>query len=269
MSKRYVYKVERICEWCGKTFETQKRGKATARYCGHSCASNHLNQQPGYKEKLSQAQQKPLITKLCAQCGTEFSFRSMGEKQNSKRRFCGNQCAAQWRMAQPGRREQAKAAIKVAHSRKKGAKDPVMTSRMKRHNPMHRPEVAQRAGQSKRGRTRLARGGNGQVTVPQQTLLDTLGWPAEYLEYAIPTASVKGQFPSLPTCYKVDLAHPDSKTAIEVDGRTHKRRRRKFLAKRRTAVLVSLGWTVLRFWNEEVMENPETQAEKIMSTTSK
>jgi very-short-patch-repair endonuclease len=83
------------------------------------------------------------------------------------------------------------------------------------------------------------------------------------MEYAIQTRPAVGKFESLPNCYKVDLASPEHKLAIEVDGKTHKLKRWKFLDRRKTAVLNFLGWKVLRFWNEEVSENPRAIAEKI------
>ena len=59
----------------------------------------------------------------------------------------------------------------------------------------------------------------------------------------------------MPTTYKVDIACPEHMLAIEVDGKTHKTRKWKHLDARKTMVLRHLGWTVLRFWNHEVLGN--------------
>ena len=115
---------------------------------------------------------------------------------------------------------------------------------------MHNPEIAEKVRHALRGRTFLARGGNGSTTKPQQMLADALDLP---MEFAIVTAPVKGMFESLPHCYKVDLASPEHMLAIEVDGNSHKLKRWRFLDARKTAVLNALGWKVLRFWNEEVL----------------
>ena len=107
---------------------------------------------------------------------------------------------------------------------------------------------------SLQGHTFLARGGNGKPTKQQITLAKTLGLLTT-MEYAIPTAAVRKQFKSLPNCYKVDLAYPEKKLAIEVDGKTHRLRRWKFLDRRKTSVLNALGWSVFRVTNEEVDNN--------------
>ena len=82
------------------------------------------------------------------------------------------------------------------------------------------------------------------------------------MEYAIRTTMVRGLYPSLPNHYKVDIADPLKKVAIEVDGNSHKTKEWKFLVKRKVEILNALGWSVLRFWNQEVLKNPEAVAEK-------
>jgi hypothetical protein len=124
---------------------------------------------------------------------------------------------------------------------------------------------ARRAAQAKlKGRTFLSRGGNGQITVPQGILHVVTGFP---MEYAIETSSVKDRFKSLPPAYKVDLAVPELKLAIEVDGNSHKAKLWRFLDHRKTEVLKALGWYVLRFWNQEVLTDLGSVCTKIMSTT--
>jgi hypothetical protein len=103
-----------------------------------------------------------------------------------------------------------------------------------------------------KGRTFLARGGNGKTTRQQEAIAQALGLP---MEYAIPTAPVAGQFPSLPPSYKVDLACPEKRLAIVVDGRSHNSPKWKFLDRRKTEILCALGWSVLRFSNREVDTN--------------
>jgi very-short-patch-repair endonuclease len=89
------------------------------------------------------------------------------------------------------------------------------------------------------------------------------------MEYVIETKMVRGMLPSLPNSYKVDLADPSVKLAIEVDGASHKTRKWKFLDRRKTQVLEALGWFVLRFWNESVLEDTETVVAEIGSTISR
>ncbi len=60
---------------------------------------------------------------------------------------------------------------------------------------------------------------------------------------------------SPPAVYKVDLALVEQRIAVEVDGRSHNSRRWKFLDRRKTRILGLLGWSVLRFSNERVLND--------------
>src|SRR6185436_10700947 len=114
-----------------------------------------------------------------------------------------------------------------------GRKNPACSERMKANNPMRNPETRHKMIASNKGRTFLARGGNGQLTMQQKALRDATGLPVEFV---ITTGPVKHLFPSLPNHYKVDLADPLRKLAIEIDGKTHKLKKWKFFDKRKTAV---------------------------------
>lgn len=128
---------------------------------------------------------------------------------------------------------------------------------------MRDPAAREKMRRSLRGRTFLARGGNGTLTEPQQRLAQALGLP---MEYAIITAPVTHRFPSLPHCYKVDIADPERRLAIEVDGRTHKLRKWRFLDQRKAAVLSALGWSVLRFSNREVLQDLPAVLERVAAS---
>ncbi|HEY5713022.1 MAG TPA: DUF559 domain-containing protein [Allosphingosinicella sp.] len=62
--------------------------------------------------------------------------------------------------------------------------------------------------------------------------------------------------------YIIDLACRRAKVAVEFDGSQHIDRS-SYDAKR-TEFLQGLGWTVLRFWNSEVADNPDGVAEAIL-----
>ena len=114
------------------------------------------------------------------------------------------------------------------------------------------------------GRTFLARGGNGKLTPHQEAVANALGLP---MEYAIPTRPVKGQFKSLPTNYKVDIADPARRLVIEIDGATHNTKKWKYLDRRKTEVLNALGWSVLRFSNQRVDSDLDSVLEEIREFT--
>src|SRR3990172_4540647 len=246
----------KVCPVCKQEFVPSSRGKAGQKqiHCSRECLKKR-------KHKT--------VTKHCLQCEKEFTFRSTGKKNNDRRRFCGTSCAAKWRMAQPERKELAKeylprmwAAAQAAH---RGKPDPTTSARMKANNPNQTAEWKRRMSAIMSGRTFLARGGNGTLTPQQETVAKALGLP---MEYAIPTRPVKDRFKSLPSCYKVDIADPSRRLAIEIDGRTHNTKKWKFLDKRKTEVLNALGWSVLRFSNQRVDSDLEAVLKEIREFTA-
>lgn len=174
-------------------------------------------------------------------------------------------------MAQPHIKEKIVPALLVGQAamaqRKRGTKSPESAQRMRDSNPMNNPVTRAKMAASLMGRAFLERGGNGKLTRQQQALHDATGYP---MEHVIVTAPVKGKFPSLPNCYKADLADPARMLLIEVDGKMHRLRKWKILDARRTAVLNALGWSVLRFWNQEVDQDlPKVLATIVAFTASK
>ena len=61
--------------------------------------------------------------------------------------------------------------------------------------------------------------------------------------------------------YTADLACREAKLIVEVDGSQHMDSSSDVV---RTRFLETQGWTVIRFWNSEVDENPEGVAEPIL-----
>ena len=64
--------------------------------------------------------------------------------------------------------------------------------------------------------------------------------------------------------YVVDFACIESKLVIELDGRQHALRDESM----RTHFLESAGWQVLRFWNNEVVENLPGVLQRIADTVN-
>jgi len=65
--------------------------------------------------------------------------------------------------------------------------------------------------------------------------------------------------------YILDLACRGVKPAVEIDGSQHVEGGRD---QARTRFLETLGWKVIRFWNSEVIENPDGVAEAILAEVS-
>lgn len=98
------------------------------------------------------------------------------------------------------------------------------------------------------------------MTVPQILLSKSLGWKTEV------AVSLGPKQQGYPTCYKVDIGNHFLKIAIEVDGNCHNSNLMRFLDKKKEDRLRELGWTVLRFTNEEVMTDISRVLSEIQST---
>jgi very-short-patch-repair endonuclease len=57
--------------------------------------------------------------------------------------------------------------------------------------------------------------------------------------------------------YIIDFACRSIRLAIEVDGATHSSARERDHDARRTRVLERNGWTIVRFWNDEIYTNEQ------------
>ena len=133
-------------------------------------------------------------------------------------------------------------------------------------NPFRHPEA------QRRGHMRLQEigypmlnGGNGRgPTKPQLMLAERLQWP---MEWTVPTRQPKNS--GYPTHYKLDIADPYLQIAIEVDGVSHQTPQIKERDDRKDAFLMGIGWTVLRFWNREILENLDRVVSVVQSTISK
>ena len=96
----------------------------------------------------------------------------------------------------------------------------------------------------------ISRGGNGRLLpLPQLALLHALGegWHAEV---AIPTRMARDS--GYPTNYKLDIANPEMKWGIEIDGASHNGQRKE-LDQKKSDFLATLGWKVSRLTNEQAM----------------
>ena len=100
------------------------------------------------------------------------------------------------------------------------------------------------------------RGGNGSgPTKPQAMLWKALTdgwWTMEYIVGLTPKRL------GYPTHYKLDLAHPIQKIAIEIDGGKHNTLRQQALDRKKDEKLRELGWRVLRLKNKQVLSMSST-----------
>ncbi|MDX8502760.1 endonuclease domain-containing protein [Mesorhizobium sp. VK4C] len=68
--------------------------------------------------------------------------------------------------------------------------------------------------------------------------------------------------------YIVDFACPEKKLIIEVDGSQHGEASRADADETRTNRLQQDGWTVLRFWNDEVIRDIDNVCQHIVITAA-
>ena len=64
--------------------------------------------------------------------------------------------------------------------------------------------------------------------------------------------------------YIVDFGCPSKKLMVEVDGSQHGNAANAEADKQRTLKLEALGWTVLRFWNDDVMHDIDNVCQHIV-----
>jgi hypothetical protein len=232
--------------------------------CSRSCGTSYR-----YKVTPPKKKEKEIkYTKSCSNCGKNMNFYTIS--QMKKQNCCSVACASKLKWEKGSTRERYTESMKK-HNRSQIMKDihkrnpnlsKMSSQRMKENNPMKNIESVEKMRKKLAGRTFLSRGGNGKLT-PQQILLHQMLGDEWIMELPIPTREYKGTEKSLPFCYKVDIAHPKQKVIIEIDGKSHKTEKWKFLDKRKTNILTSLGWKVLRFWNEEITETPQICLQKI------
>jgi hypothetical protein len=228
------HKIIRYCQECGTECKKRSHSKNPIIYCSEQC-----------KSKILESRILKSICN-CNLCGKEIEIKG-NQRTNflrTNKAYCSLECASKVK-----KEALVKSATIIRNSKEFRQR---ASERMKVKNPMWMDGVKDKMIESSKGKTFLSRGGNGQLTKHQIMLHLGTGFP---MEHPIETATVKHLFKSVPNAYKVDLAYVENKLAIEVDGASHKLKKWKFLDKRKTEILNSLGWTVIRFTNQEVETN--------------
>ncbi len=128
------------------------------------------------------------------------------------------------------------------------------SERMSARNPMYRASVRRRVSETLRriGHCPTVRGGNGAAPTEAELALQRMLGRAAVLNYAVPLGRRRRGYPSH---YKLDVALPKLKFAVEADGKSHLEYGRRPADARKDRRLSSLGWTVLRFRNRDILED--------------
>ena len=122
-------------------------------------------------------------------------------------------------------------------------------------NPMFREDVAKKVSSTLRqiGHKPKIHGGNGRpLTIPQEEIAKILGKIAE-TEYPIITTE-KQRANGASHCYKMDVAIPYLRLAIQLDGAGHSTKKVREADKRIRVWMAELGWSVLHISNSKALE---------------
>lgn len=198
----------------------------------------------------------------CERCGAAFWSRD--KPLNNRGRFCSRSCVGYW-MSETGRntflRDQ-----RNSPEFKKTLEAHLFSS----SNPFNDPELRKTNAVGARERARrLLTGGNGRaMSEPQRRLAEKLGWQTEV---AVSLGSPRQV--GYPTHYKIDIAATQLLIGIEVDGHGHRVPSIRAKDAKKTAKLEVMGWTILRFTNQQILSDIEsvvsTVMETVQSSTSK
>lgn len=191
-----------------------------------------------------------LYRNKCKQCGRDYVGRG--------RERCSRECSQAWiaqKLGQWNRTEGARRMLANPPMAKPGVREKMMATR--RRNPETWVPGRKRDGT-------IVPSGNGRGPTPaQRNLATALGLPMEVVVGM-------GQWRrGRAKNYKLDIANRSILLGIEIDGWGHDSAKGRALDKKKTEALAGLGWTVLRFSNEQVMEHLEECVEVVRSTTSR
>jgi very-short-patch-repair endonuclease len=195
----------------------------------------------------------------CKECSTSIPCPNRNQRISHTSKgivYCSKECSSA--------AKSRSSSITMAETNRKYA-----SARMLTNNPMQREEVRQKVSRTLReiGHGPKVQGGNGRgATPPQQILQDALGWQTE----CIVRTGALGKVLRAPHHYKVDLAAPALMIGIEIDGSSHASSARKEQDGRKDLFFQQIGWKLLRFKNQEVLDDLEgclTKIKAAMSTT--
>ena len=201
--------------------------------------------------------QKKSWEKECRWCGKMFV------PKEQRVIFCSRSCGGMWKHSQPeivARMIAGKDLKAMGHA----------ISKTIMANPLERKRRSLLAKKclkefSKKGWIGCGFGGKHGPTRAEAIILNL--FPESKNNFVVPTGeSAKLGNTQL---YRIDVAWPNIKLAVESDGGYHKKLEQQQNDRKKDAFLRDHGWTVLRFWNKEVILDTTRIREVIESTISK
>ena len=225
------------CKFCDKLLNDAQvyqylRGK-TKGYCSRSCGNLSIHYK-NINEKPKYVRRRKIFKGNCIVCNLEF------ESTVKNQKLCGLKCAG------------------------------VLSSkRMTDKNPMLNKETRNKVSETLKriGHKPIKQGGNGRGnTTEQQLLYDELIKINESFvcEYIFKTKGFNKD-KIYPNHYKIDIASEELMLAIEIDGTSHNSLKVKECDKKKTNLLISQGWKVLRLSNSQIQKELKNCAQVVMS----
>jgi hypothetical protein len=222
---------------------------------------------PRIQKHIMSTSTKPSIFSKCNQCGTDFTLKHVQTWKQATGRatvfYCSKSCAMTWKHQN---NQQLRDALRGQEMKVK-----LRDALKSKGNWLQTPEAVEKNRQKRiesgihRGKKIKNRGGNGHgLTTPQKMLAEALQWQTEYV---LKTGATRGS--GMPYHYRLDLANPVLRIAIEVDGRSHLHYKVKASDQRKDEFLKLQGWRVLRFLNQQVIDDLAGCAQMAMSMTSR
>jgi hypothetical protein len=195
----------------------------------------------------------------CTQCSKAFTLLPWQVRQVSDRgrAYCSKPCGIAYRAAISSK--------VMAETNRKYA-----SARMTERNPMADPTVRKRVSETLKriGHGPKVRGGNGRPPTAAELVLAEKLNPMGFCEQAvIVTGQPRGS--GFPPAYMADCGCHMIKLAIEADGGSHNTLDRQAQDAKKDELLRSLGWTVLRFTNQQILTETEETMRVILSTILK
>lgn len=228
----------KLCRSCGQPL-IPKPGR---KYCSPECKAKQWE-------------------KKCHQCGTVFI------PLEARVIFCTRSCAAKWKMTQPeivGKMMAGKDFVAIGRAISRGLMaKPGASEKRSRLMRLRSPSMIKGSQASGIAGTMGLWGKN---IPPAEAALESL-FPEAARNFHIPT----GKSAKLGNAqhYYLDLAWPEIKLDVEVDGYSHSHKDQKLKDAERTEFLNGLGWSVLRFSNVEVRRNLQQVKTAIESAISR
>ncbi len=276
------------CKNCNKLL-THAQANGGYTFCSFDCRNKYLKQeQENYIKSAN-----PMIT-VCCICGNNLTY----DQIRRGIKTCCAKCSYKLRVqlygavseANPDKYVQYAITNRLRHDpellekqrnsmkrnwENKEFRDNVVT-RMTLDNPVYRDGIVQKSNKTKEQKGILrkwagVRGGNGKISPCELLLYDFCISNGFVYNKAINTYALRKQYPEkhLAFNYKPDFTNFQYKLCVEVDGSDHKTTEGQLKDQKKEFCLNYLGYTVIRFTNDMVINNIEAVKTSILETLRK